>query len=142
MHTDSRSPKVAALRQNTEAVLLWYAADWKLQLRARATVAVHHDDATTRHFWQESQLRSRRAYSAPHPPGSVQSASVSDLAPHFHEEDPTEANTAAGYQHFAVLLATIHDLEWLTLASDGNRRGRLLFGLPEPDGWRHEWLAP
>jgi pyridoxamine 5'-phosphate oxidase len=142
IHTDVRSPKVAALRRNPQAVLLWYAAEWKLQLRARATIMVHHLDEVATHYWEASQVRSRRAYRAPHPPGTMQPDSVTDLAPDIQDAEATEANTAAGFAHFTVLLATLEDLEWLTLSASGNRRGRLRFAAPDSSGWRHEWLAP
>lgn len=139
MHTDVRSPKVASLRRDPRAALLWYAPEWKLQLRAWATIAVHHNDAVSARYWEASDVRSRRTYSAPYAPGSPSLLPVTDLAPYLLNQPATAENVAAGYQHFTVLLATLAQLEWLTLSANGNRRGRLSW-----DGgtWQHEWLAP
>lgn len=139
MHTDVRSPKVAALRRDPRAVLLWYAPAWKLQVRASAQVRAHHADEVARRYWEETHVRGRRAYCAPLAPGTVSTEAVSDLAPHLETEAATEANTTEGYAHFAVLLARFDTLEWLTLSSAGNRRGRYCWS---GEGWRHEWLAP
>jgi len=139
MHTDIRSPKVAALRGDARAVLLWYAPEWKLQLRAQAIVAVHHADPLSARCWQETPVQSRRVYRAPFAPGSPSATPVSDIAPPLQAVAATEENTAAGYVHFAVLVATISELEWLTLSAEGNRRGRFRW---DAQGWRHDWLAP
>lgn len=139
MHTDWRSPKVAALRRDPRATLLWYAPGWKLQVRAKATVTVHHQDAVTAACWADSDPRSRRTYSAPQAPGTPTVHGVTDLAPHLAHAIATEENTAAGVAHFTVLLAELQTMEWLMLSAEGNRRGCFH---AKGDAWRHEWLAP
>lgn len=139
MHTDVRSPKVAAFRRDPRATLLWYAPVWKLQVRAKAVVAVHHQNEVAAAYWGGSDPRSRRTYSAPQAPGTPTVHGVTDLAPHLVNAIATDENTAAGLAHFTVLLAELQTLEWLMLSAEGNRRGCFH---AEGSGWRHEWLAP
>jgi hypothetical protein len=139
IHTDFRSPKVAELQAQPEAILLWYAPEWKLQLRMPARFAVHHQDAVTEAAWRETHVRSRRVYNTPNAPGLRAGTPLSDIAPQLEGQNPTAANTAPGYANFAVLVAHFDTIEWLTLSSQGNRRGELCW---KEDGWHLEWLAP
>ncbi len=139
MHTDVRSPKVAAFRLDPRATLLWYAPGWKLQVRAKAIVAVHHQDEVAAAYWSGSDPRSRRTYSAPAAPGTPTSQAVTDLAPHLVNAIATEENTAAGFAHFTVMLAELQAMEWLMLSAEGNRRGCFH---AQAGAWGHEWLAP
>lgn len=139
IHTDLRSPKIADLRGQPHAVLLWYVPEWKLQLRIAANISVHHQDSVTEAAWRETHVRSRRVYNTPHPPGTRASKPLTDIAPELEGQNPTAANTAPGYANFAVLIARFDALEWLTLSADGNRRGELRW----LDGaWHLHWLAP
>jgi hypothetical protein len=139
MHTDLRSPKVVSLQRDPRATLLWYAPEWKLQVRARASVAVHHADEVAAAYWESSHPRSRRVYNAPYPPGAPTPHAVTDIAPHLLDAVVTMENTAAGFGTFAVMLATITRLEWLMLYASGNRRGCFHW---QDAAWRHQWLAP
>lgn len=139
IHTDFRSPKVAELRAQPRAILLWYAPEWKLQLRMPARIAIHHQDAVTEAAWRETHVRSRRVYNTPNAPGLRAGTPLSDIAPQLEGQNPTAANTAPGYANFAVLVAHFDTIEWLTLSSDGNRRGEFYW---RDDAWHLEWLAP
>jgi pyridoxine/pyridoxamine 5'-phosphate oxidase len=139
IHTDVRSPKVAELLAQPHAILLWYAPEWKLQVRMPARFAIHHQDAVTEAAWRETHVRSRRVYNTPNAPGVRATTPLSDIAPQLQGQHPTAANTAPGYVNFAVLVARFDTIEWLTLSSDGNRRGELHWS---DDEWHMEWLAP
>jgi hypothetical protein len=139
IHTDIRSPKIADLQRQPHAVLLWYAPEWKLQLRMPVRVTIHHQDPVTEAAWHETHVRSRRVYNAPHAPGLRAPVPLSDIAPPLQGQHPTAANTAPGYANFAVLSAAFDTIEWLTLSAEGNRRGELRF---QNSAWHLQWLAP
>jgi pyridoxamine 5'-phosphate oxidase len=122
--TDARAAKVAQLQGQSACTLVMWSPALGWQLRLRARVAVHTDGLAVTSRW--AALRSTpaaRDYLSPLAPGVPLKAAV------------PAAQTAAEREHFAVLVATIDETDWLELHRDGHRRARF-----DADGAR--WLTP
>ncbi|HTH48818.1 MAG TPA: pyridoxamine 5'-phosphate oxidase family protein [Candidatus Limnocylindria bacterium] len=127
--TDVRSPKVAELRRDPRAQWLFYDARSGQQLRAASMVEVHHADSVTESAWVTVPASNRANYLQDLAPGTV----VGPRDPRRFTE-PTEWPS-----HFAVLVATVHELDWLWLCPDGHRRARFCW---DGERWGGQWLVP
>lgn len=126
-HTDYRSPKVKALREQPTVAWLFYHPVNKIQLRIRGTVAVHHGDELARARWEKSNRRSRHCYHAQLPPGAATDTPVIGK--------PLES----GFDNFAVIDCAALSIDWLYLHTQGHLRAR--FDWREGD-WHSGWIAP
>jgi pyridoxamine 5'-phosphate oxidase len=120
-YTDTRSPKVAQLRQQPQGTLLAWSPvlNWQLRLEVELSVAVSGLDVSSR--WARVKLSpGAQDYLATLPPGTP--------VDRFEPERGSRA-------HFAVLTAQVTAMDWLELHPDGHRRARF-----DADGAR--WLAP
>lgn len=123
IHTDLRSPKVAALRENPHAALLVWDASAHLQTRIDATAAIL-TGAEVAAIWARVPDPSRQAYGATPAPG----VPIPDAL--AYDKTPDAA-------HFAVLRLTVQAIDALHLGPQ-HRRARF----DRADGWAGRWLAP
>jgi pyridoxamine 5'-phosphate oxidase len=109
--TDRRTPKVAQLRAEPKAVLVFWSnrLHWKLRVQARAEVLVDGPDVA-RAWGRLSQGASAADYLAPRAPGTPLSV------------EPGEASDG---HHLAVLRFDVVSLDWLALRREGHRRARI-----------------
>ncbi len=126
-HTDIRSPKVQAFREQPNAAWLFYDRDGKTQLRIEGTVRVHHDDELAKTQWLASAERSRMCYAT----STAPSTAVSGPEP--------SAPLTSGVDNFAVVNCTVRMIDWLFLRHEGHLRARFTW---QQEAWRGEWLAP
>jgi len=120
--TDARSPKVAQLRRHPLATLLVWdpAPGWQLRLRVQLSVATSGLAVSSR--WARLKMSpAAHDYLSPLPPGTP-----------VARPDPERGSR----EHFAVVTAEVHALDWLELHADGHRRARF-----DASG-RGEWLTP
>ncbi len=123
IHTDLRSPKVAALHADCRAALHVWDAAAHLQMRIEATAAIL-TGADVAAIWARVQGPSRQAYGITPAPGlPIPDALAYDKAP--------DAAT------FAVLRLTVQAIDALHL---GPRHRRARFDRAET--WAGQWLAP
>lgn len=126
-HTDIRSPKVQAFREQPNAAWLFYDRDGKTQLRMEGTVQVHHDDELAETQWLASAERSRICY-------------ATSTAPSTAVADPVPATPlTSGVANFAVVNCTVRMIDWLFLRHEGHLRARFTW---QQETWHGEWLAP
>jgi hypothetical protein len=119
--TDSRSPKVAQLRARPTAALLLWSQRLSWQMRLRATFEVLVDGLEVSSRWARLKLSpGAQDYLSPLTPGT----------PMDHWE-----LDRASREHFAVVLATVVEIDWLELHADGHRRARF-------SAAGATWLAP
>ncbi len=127
-HTDTRSGKIAELKQNPLAAMHFYDAQIKIQLRLSVTLTMldgeNYDAA-----WQATRPMSRECYQVTAAPGSP----LDD--PYAVDFDATATND--GEDHFVPVRATVNTIEWLYLAARGHRRA--LFDLQNDT---MSWLVP
>lgn len=155
VHTDVRSPKVQQLASQPVASWTFYDSSAGLQIRllTRARVISRasldqdpdagrraHDQATWARAWDHTRLFARRCYLAPHAPSSERPEPDPNMPESVRDREPTADESAPGLDTFAVVLATAHELDWLSLRHDGHRRARIRYA--DDGSWSGAWLAP
>jgi pyridoxamine 5'-phosphate oxidase len=121
LHSDAASAKVAELTVDPRAALLVWDPEGRVQIRLRTRVAVRPGGAAD---WSRLPDASRALYGGRPLPGAP------IATPDAHRPAPDPAR-------FAVLTATVHEIETLRLA-DPHERARFL----RSDGFAGTWVAP
>jgi hypothetical protein len=120
LYTDDRSDKAMQVRAHKQGTLVMWspALSWQLRCRVHLRIEDSGIDVTSR--WARIRMSpSAQDYLSPLPPGA-----------------PLDMVAQAGgkREHFAVITATITEMDWLELHPDGNRRASFT-----PAG---RWLQP
>jgi pyridoxamine 5'-phosphate oxidase len=132
-HTDYRSSKISQINLNPNASVHIYDPSEKIQIKLEGMAKLHYQDTITQMAWKNSKEMSKACYSVPLPPGtSLEDPTLGDI-------EPKKLVLEAGYQNFAVLIFTFHQLEYLYLMATGHRRA--LFSWYE-NKLSSSWLAP
>lgn len=121
LYADSRSAKVAQIQAHPQGVLVgwWPKSGWQLRLRVALSVETSGLEVSSR--WARVKLSpSARDYLAALPPGTP-----------VDRYQPERGSR----EHFAVVTATILEMDWMELHADGHRRARLA-------GDASTWLTP
>jgi pyridoxamine 5'-phosphate oxidase len=114
LYTDARSPKVAQLAGEPRASLLLWCAQLGWQLRLRVSITVETAGLGVSSRWARLMMTpSAQDYLSPLPPGSP-------LDHPLPQRDSRE--------HFAVLTAQVHSMDWLHLDRAGHQRARFTAG--------------
>ena len=129
-HTDTRSAKIAEMREQPQAALHFYDPGAKIQLRVRARLEQLTGEAYAS-AWANTRPMSRECYQVTQAPGA-RLATPADVV--FDA-----AATNDGANHFAPVVAHVRQIEWLYLAARGHRRALFDFSASEP---QHSWLVP
>lgn len=120
-YTDARSPKVAQMRAAPQGVLVGWWPDNGWQLRLRVQLAIETSGLEVSSRWARVKLSpSAHDYLAALPPGTP-----------VDRYQPERGSR----EHFAVVTATIADMDWMELHAEGHRRARLA-------GPASTWLTP
>jgi pyridoxamine 5'-phosphate oxidase len=120
-YTDARSPKVAQIHAQPQAVLVgwWPQPGWQLRLRVTLSIETSGLEVSSR--WARVKLSpSAHDYLAALPPGTP--------VDRFQPERGSR-------EHFAVVTARVDEMDWLELHAEGHRRARLA-------GDASTWLTP
>ena len=140
IYTDVRSAKVAQLRAQSTCSLVAYQPNPMMQLRLGADATVNYNNAITYEAWAVMPGPNRCNYLTDPDPGSI-SVQATDERPVINAESmPTHAENEIAYSHFAVIVFTINQLEWLYLPRRGHRRARFIWD--GPDLVQSDWLIP
>jgi len=126
-HIDRRSPKFAQFKKQPVVGVVFYDGPGKWQVRVRGIAMLHTDDAVARSAWDRCLPISKRTYLATSVPGmEIDWDAPSVFPPGLERRRPTEEESEAGYQNFAVLLVDVVELDSLHLAGDGHRRFHII----------------
>ncbi len=110
--TDARSSKVAQIRAQPQAALLFWSPALGWQLRLRVRLAVQTSGLAVSSRWARLKMSPAALdYLSPLPPGATLTDAVPPLAP-----DRDSRN------HFAVVRAEVQQIDWLELHAAGHRR--------------------
>ena len=140
IYTDVRSAKVAQLRTQPTCALVAYQPNPMMQLRLGVDATVNYNNAITYEAWAVMPGPNRCNYLTDPDPGSI-SVQATDGRPVINAESmPTHAENEIAYSHFAVIVFTINQLEWLYLPRRGHRRARFIWD--GPDLVQSDWLIP
>ena len=140
IYTDARSAKVAQLRAQPACTLVAYQPNPMMQLRLGADATVNYNNAITYEAWAVMPGPNRCNYLTDPDPGSI-SVQATDGRPVINAESmPTHAENEIAYSHFAVIVFTINQLEWLYLPRRGHRRARFVWDAA--GSLKSDWLIP
>jgi len=136
-HSDIRSDKIAKLKSNKNAAMLFYDKEEKIQLRVKVECEINNQNSTTEVSWKKTQHISRRCYLTDSPPGTSSENPTSGMISKLEDFDYTMEQSEDGYKNFTVIKCKIKSIEWLYLAAKGHRRAK--FDLENKKG---NWLVP
>ena len=137
-HSDIRSDKIAKLKKNKNAAMLFYDKEEKIQARVKVDCVTNHDNDITKESWSKTQHISRKCYLVDIGPGTKSATPTSGLKPELDNFQFTKEQSEAGYKNFTVIQCKIKSIEWLYLAAKGHRRAFLDYS----GGKKYTWLVP
>jgi len=136
-HSDIRSNKIAKLKNNKNASMLFYDKDEKIQVRLKVECTVNHDNEITKESWLKTGHMSRKCYLVDNGPGTETLSPTSGLKPELDNFEFTMEQSEAGYKNFTVIQCKIQNMEWLYLAAKGHRRAKF-----DLENNKEHWLVP
>ena len=136
-HSDIRSDKIELLKNNSNAALLFYDKDEKIQVRLKVNCIINYKNDITKNSWEKTQHISRKCYLVNNGPGTISDVPTSGLKPELDNFDYTKEQSEEGYKNFTVIQCKIKSIEWLYLAAKGHRRARL-----DLENSKDSWLVP
>ncbi len=136
-HSDIRSNKIAKLKNNKNASMLFYDKEEKIQVRLKVECIINHDNDITKESWLKTGHMSRKCYLVNNGPGTESFSPTSGLKPELDNFEFTMEQSEAGYKNFTVIQCKIKSIEWLYLAAKGHRRARFDF-----ENNKEHWLVP
>lgn len=140
-HTDRRSGKVEALRENDRIVWHGWNADARQQIRLYGTASVHLDDDVAMDLWESQSPESLDVYVRPSAPGTPLDEPGDGLRPAVKSDPITEDDVAAGRQNFAAIRTVIDRIVWLHLHPDGHYRARFEYQ-QDQQSFDGTWVVP
>ena len=136
-HSDIRSNKIAKLKNNKNASMLFYDKDEKIQVRLKVECTVNHDNEITKESWLKTGHMSRKCYLVDNGPGTKSPSPTSGLKPELDNFEFSMEQSEAGYKNFTVIQCKIQNMEWLYLAAKGHRRAKF-----DLENNKEHWLVP
>ena len=136
-HSDIRSNKIAKLKVNKNAAMLFYDKDEKIQVRLKVECTVNHENDITKQSWLKTGHMSRKCYLVDNGPGTLSDTPTSGLKPELDNFEFTMEQSEVGYKNFTVIQSKIKSMEWLYLAAKGHRRARF-----DLENSKDTWLIP
>ena len=136
-HSDIRSDKIELLKSNSNAALLFYDKDEKIQVRLKVNCIINHENDITKSSWEKTQHISRKCYLVDNGPGTESDVPTSGLKPDLDNFDYTKEQSEEGYKNFTVIQCKIKSIEWLYLAAKGHRRAKF-----DLENDKNTWLVP
>ena len=136
-HSDIRSNKIAKLKINKNASMLFYDKEEKIQVRLKVECIINHDNEVTKESWLKTGHMSRKCYLVDNGPGTESSSPTSGLKAELDNFEFTMEQSEVGYKNFTVIKCKIKSMEWLYLAAKGHRRARF-----DLENNKDTWLIP
>ena len=136
-HSDIRSNKIAKLKSNKNASMLFYDKEEKIQVRIKVECIVNHKNDITKQSWLKTGHISRKCYLVDSGPGTESNNPTSGLKPELDNFEFTMEQSEFGYKNFTVIQCKIRSMEWLYLAAKGHRRARF-----DLENNKDTWLIP
>ncbi len=136
-HSDIRSDKIEKLKKNSNASMLFYDKEEKIQVRMKVECKVNHNNDVTKESWSKTQHISRKCYLVHNGPGTESVTPTSGLKPELDNFEFTMEQSEEGYKNFTVIQCKVKSIEWLYLAAKGHRRARF-----DLENNKNSWLVP
>ena len=123
-HSDIRSDKISKLKKNSNAAMLFYDKEEKIQVRLNVKCTINHNNEITKESWLKTGHMSRKCYLVDNGPGVESATPTSGLKHELDNFEFTMEQSEAGYKNFTVIECKIKSMEWLYLAAKGHRRAK------------------
>ena len=136
-HSAIRSDKIPKLKNNTNASMLFYDKEEKIQVRLKVECIINHNNEITKESWSKTGHMSRKCYLVDNRPGTESPTPTSGLKYEFDNYEFSMEESEQGYKNFTVIQCKIKSIEWLYLAAKGHRRARF-----DLDNNKEYWLVP
>ena len=136
-HSDIRSEKIAKLKYNKNAAMLFYDKEEKIQIRLKVECSVNHKNEVTKQSWLKTGHISRKCYLVDNGPGTESKSPTSGLKPELDNFEFTMEQSEKGYKNFTVIQCRVKSIEWLYLAAKGHRRAKF-----DLENNKDFWLIP
>jgi pyridoxamine 5'-phosphate oxidase len=136
-HSDIRSNKIAKLKSNKNASMLFYDKEEKIQVRLKVECTINHNNETTKESWLKTGHMSRKCYLVDNGPGTDSPHPTSGLKPELDNFEFNMEQSEEGYKNFSVIQCKIKIIEWLYLAAKGHRRAKF-----DLENNKEHWLVP
>jgi len=136
-HSDIRSDKIAKLKDNKNAAMLFYDKEEKIQVRLKVECNINLNNDITKKSWLKTGHMSRKCYLVDSGPGTGSDTPTSGLKPELDNFEFTMEQSEAGYKNFTVIQCKVKSIEWLYLAAKGHRRARF-----DLENNKEHWLIP
>ena len=114
-HSDIRSDKIQLLKNNSNAALLFYDKDEKIQVRLKVNCTINHKNDVTKNSWEKTQHISRKCYLVDNGPGTESDVPTSGLKPELDNFDYTKEQSEEGYKNFTVIQCKIKSVSYTHL---------------------------
>lgn len=138
-HTDIRSEKIAELKENPRASLLFYHPRQQIQIRMDTLIQIHYQDELWEEQWQKTSPGSLKIYLTGKKPGiPLLPADWAGIIP-APEKRFEKAELETGKTNFAVLNNQVLGIDYLHLAPGGHLRASWSFDAGSEKG---QWLVP
>ena len=134
-HSDIRSNKIAKLKGNKNASMLFYDKEEKIQVRLKVECTINHENDITKESWLKTGHMSRKCYLVDNRPGTESSTPTSGLKPELDNFEFTMEESEEGYKNFTVIQCKIINIEWLYLAAKGHRRAKFEYTGEKKKSW-------
>ena len=138
-HTDTRAPKVTAIKDDPRMAVLFYDKGAKIQIRAKGKGRVLADDPLTQEAWDKGTNFARRCYLGDGP-GMASDTPTSGLPDEFEGHEPSDEQLIPARENFAILMVDLVELDWLYLAHTGHVRAQ--FTRDDSAAWSGRWVSP
>ena len=136
-HSDIRSDKIEKLKKNSNAAMLFYDKEEKIQVRLKVECIINHENNISKESWLKTGHISRKCYLVDSGPGTKSDIPTSGLKPELNNFGFTMEQSEVGYKNFTVIQCKVKSIEWLYLAAKGHRRARF-----DLENNKDTWLVP
>ncbi|MEM9884308.1 MAG: pyridoxamine 5'-phosphate oxidase family protein [Bacteroidota bacterium] len=137
IYTDLRTQKVADIQVNPQASLVFWDKGKNTQIRASGTVHLHQKDEVAKKYWDKIPAKNRRDYATKQAPGSEKEGDY--LPAYWQEEELDASKTEVHFEHFAVLIVEVNQLDFLLLKREGHSRAKFEW---KEEQWKGSWVVP
>ena len=138
-NTDTRSPKVQQIKNNSRVSWLFYHPEPKIQLRLHGPATLHTADTLADAQWAAANLTSRLNYLTSDAPGAIQDKPTTNLPDFLIDRPLTLEQSEAGRKNFAVIACRIDFMDCLQLHPHGHRRAQFAW---REDKLTANWVTP
>lgn len=138
-HSDMRAKKVQQLKLLPSGSWLFWHAEDRVQIRIRTQCTIHHLDEVAKAAWEELSPSSKTNYSVSLRPGEEISSPEIGISAYDRNMSPDAETEDPWFQHFAVILSNVQEIEWLCLSRAGHRRAKFIIS---DQGVEKAWIVP